>query len=218
MAWPLMEFVERFRRHVADLAYKHSVLNLAGFPGGTSTFLRGDGSFAAVGGMTLISSQVMGSDTATITFSSIAGTFTHLILIIQARSTTAATFANILLQFNADAGANYDYQSVLGSAAVASAAEGLAQTTLLLGSCAAASVAAGVADGLRADIHNYAGAIFQKTVAVTGTVKQGTASGNLQVYSRAGWWRNTAAITQIVLSLSAGSFKTGSVATLYGLS
>jgi hypothetical protein len=73
---------------------------------GTETGLAGGGGSGAM--TQLAETIVTGSVAADITFSSISGSYRHLLLTLVGRGDTAATSVSILVQLNADTGSNYD--------------------------------------------------------------------------------------------------------------
>lgn len=76
---------------------------------------------------------VVGASVASVTISSIPQTYKHLLLILELRSSVAATLDNVLVRFNADAtAANYYTQQMFAAAAAATASESLAASTGLL--------------------------------------------------------------------------------------
>lgn len=173
---------------------------------------------ASPAGQSLISSTTLGSDTASVTFSSIPATYKHLLVICQVRTTSAAAQDQLRVQFNSDTGANYDTMRLqvlsggIGNAAVAG--ETSAQSLNLPGAGVARGAEAGVGQLV---IANYAGTTFEKTFAAVGGFADSTI-GNSILQHCASAWRNTAAINAIKLFPSAGpNFKSGSIFTLYGL-
>jgi hypothetical protein len=72
---------------------------------------------------TLISSQVLGSNTASITFSSIPGTYTDLTLRVSARSDDAGQMDYLVTRFNSDSATNYSNTSLYGSGGAAAGNE-----------------------------------------------------------------------------------------------
>ena len=69
---------------------------------------------------TLISSQVLGSSAASVTFSSIPSTYKDLVVRCSLRTDrTAATSDAILITLNSDTGTNYSYTSFYGSGTAA---------------------------------------------------------------------------------------------------
>jgi hypothetical protein len=177
----------------------------------------GNGTAAIPFGAYKIAETVLGSSAATFDFTSIPATFRHLLLEIYCRGDAAAAAANVLLRFNNDSAANYDYQLLQASAGSASGVEAFAQTSTYLGNAPAANAPANVFGNTRADIPYYANSTNQKSVTSQSALKTGTTTGTLFSYCPAGFWRSTAAINRITLLLSSGNFVSGSVATLYGL-
>jgi hypothetical protein len=65
-----------------------------------------------------IATQTLGSAAASVTFSSIPGTYTDLVLVVAGTLTTGTE--NIVMQFNGDTGSNYSVTSLLGDGSTAS--------------------------------------------------------------------------------------------------
>jgi hypothetical protein len=158
------------------------------------------------------------SGTGTVTFSSIPATYRDLIVVCRGRGTNASTAVNVLVRLNSDSGANYDRQYVAGANSSATAQASVAATDLFASaiSIAAASATSGVASALEITIYDYKGTTFQKAAHATQDHKVGTTTASLQVAEVSGFWRNTAAVTQIDLVLSAGNYASGTVVSLYG--
>jgi hypothetical protein len=68
---------------------------------------------------TLISSNVLASSAASITFSAIPATYTDLVVRVSARGSTAANTVGFVLQMNTDTGANYSYTNVQATGSTA---------------------------------------------------------------------------------------------------
>ena len=167
------------------------------------------------GGMTLISDQTLGS-AGTFDFTGIAGTFRHLQLEYQLLATNGSAVA-VLLQFNGDTGANYQYQVIAASATgPASVSQSAPATAMRIGS--APQIASGWSGISVVHIPNYAATTFRKMIISISGRADGTGTGNMVVENDAGFWDNAAAITQLTIFPGAGStFETGSRVTLYGL-
>ena len=144
----------------------------------------------------IASSTVGSGGTSSVTFSSIPGTFTHL----QIRGIFRPTATSwVLAQFNGDTATNYSHHDLRGNGSTVSVeAVALAQHVYcILGvSTAANTFAAGVVD-----ILDYANTNKYKTTRHFNGIDTNGA-GNIDLTS--GFWRNTAAITSITLSLSTG--------------
>jgi hypothetical protein len=187
--------------------------------GSTTTFYRSDFTQAApagTGAMTLIEEQNP-SSTGVVTFSSL-GAYTHLKILYSARGTEVATATSINLTFNSDTGSNYDAQRSVFSTTT-SLADQVAQASAIIANISAANAPASYATGGEITVHNYRGTTFFKQAfcAQAGAlVAQSTTNINTRLFSA--WWRSTAAITSITLTLASGNYVAGSKFSLYGMS
>jgi hypothetical protein len=146
----------------------------------------------------------LGTTTASVTFSSISGSYTDLILIYDV---TQDATAGIQAQVNGDTGSNYSYTQLYGTGASALSNRGSSQTTMAIGY----SDSTTVRSIGQVQFMNYSNATTNKTV-VSRT------SSNFLAGAQVNLWRNTAAITSITLLLAApANFLTGSTFTLYGI-
>ena len=64
---------------------------------------------------TLIASNVLGSSTTSVTFSSISSSYDDLAIRLSARSDVASTSEGIKLEFNSDTGTNYSSSNLTGN-------------------------------------------------------------------------------------------------------
>ena len=165
----------------------------------------------------MIANTTLTGSAATIAFSSIPSHYAHLLLVAYLRSDTGAAIIGGLIRLNSDSAGNYDYQYVLGRAAAASAAETFAATSALLGSIPGSTAGANLFGVVVVDIPHYANSANNKSYTSKNAHKSGTASGNLDALQSAGFWRSNSAISSFYLLPGAGSFVSGSRATLYGL-
>ena len=152
-----------------------------------------------------IATQTLGSAAATVTFSSIASTWTDLILVINATTTSGNRGLRAVL--NSDSGSNYSSTYISGDGT--SASSGRYTSTTYLDTVASLSNATPSTTIMH--FQNYSNASTYKTIL--------TRNSNSAVVSRAsiGLWRNTSAITSILVQLSADNLNTGSTFTLYGI-
>jgi len=205
---------------LGDIAYRSSTSNTntrlgIGSTGQVLTVAAGVPSWASAstGAVTLISQQtVTGSNVATITFSSIPGTYKNLRIEYQAFSVSGT---NVLCRFNSDTGSNYDKQQFRAYATNTLGAEAIGVTSLTLGTIGDSNNANNTGGGTYT-IPNYAATIMYKVGIGTNFTKYGTSTGNLSYGLFGGSWRNTAAITNIDLVTDSGNFVVGSSFTLYG--
>jgi hypothetical protein len=158
-----------------------------------------------------IATTTVGSGgTATITFSSIPATYTHLQIRYFAKNTSADY--TIRAQFNSDTAANYSYHGLYGDGANDAAYAGASQTFMQFGNNADTTTsvfAAGIID-----ILDYTNTNKYKTIrALHGYAD--SSSNTIMMTSIL--WRNTARIEALWLNCWDGSFASGSRFSLYGL-
>jgi len=153
-----------------------------------------------------IATNTLGSASATVTFSSIPGTYTDLIIIVQGKTTTGN--ANVQLRFNSDTGSNYNYLGLGGSGGAAVSARA-SDTTLIQ------TEYYGYFDQSLGDriihIMNYANTNTYKTVLGRGN------NSNNGTSAIVGVWRSTSAITSATVIDGNSTFVSGSTFTLYGI-
>lgn len=165
------------------------------------------------GAWTMISTTTLGASAASVTFSTIPGTYKDLIVVGQARSSIAATADTLRLQLNGDTAANYDYEreNRFGAGDAANAAAFI-DVVGVAGSTAPANVA----DTFEIVIVNYAGTTFHKMVRAYSEVMTAASSGGLFRQTVSGRWRSTAAVTSVTILSPADNLVAGSIFTLYG--
>lgn len=169
----------------------------------------------APGGQQKIAEVVLAAAQATVAFNAIPQNYRNLRLVGQARGDTALTFTHLQAQLNGDTGATYDWTEVYGSGSASGGASSYAQTFALLGNIVAANAPATVASGVDALIPNYASTTFDKTIRSINDNERDRAGGYFAEVAATSW-RNTAAITSLLLFPGAGNFVAGTVFTLYG--
>jgi hypothetical protein len=160
---------------------------------------------------------VAGSAAANIDFTSISGSYRHLMIEWQARTNDSGTTLINNMIFNNDSGANYDWQRVTTTNTTVAGAVSAGATSLRAGITLGTGAAAANNPG-HGVIHipNYAATVFNKTFHAAGEAYTGTTAATFQAETNSGVWRSTAAITRITLTCSAGSWIIGSTFTLYG--
>jgi hypothetical protein len=155
-----------------------------------------------------IATQTLGSTTTSITFSSIAGTYTDLVLVAAPlRSTSGGE--ELVMQFNGDTSGPYSSTILWGDGTTAGSYRATNQSSIILNYYASVSTAQNTQIF---NIMNYANTTTNKTVIG----RAGRSDSGVDAI--VGRWPSTAAITSIVLKLkNGGSFNTGSVFSLYGI-
>jgi len=153
-----------------------------------------------------IATTTLGGSASSVTFSSISGAYTDLVLICTPLS---ATVDNVVIQYNGDTGSNYSWTTLGGNGTAASSDRGSNNTNSYL------QYEAGVnttQSNVIVNIMNYSN---------TTTFKTAICRGNNTAYgtdSTVVLWRDTSAITSILLKQRGGNnFSTGSTFTLYGI-
>jgi hypothetical protein len=151
---------------------------------------------------------------ATITFSSIPATYTHLQIRALCKSTIAdSSVGSIFGQFNSDTGSNYARHYVNGSGSAAASSGSASITSMFFGTNINANVSNGFASNV-IDILDYANTNKYKTTrSLSGADSNG--AGFVQFMS--GLWMNTAAITSITILPVSDSFAQYSSFALYGI-
>lgn len=157
------------------------------------------------------------SATGVVTFSSIPGTYRDLKIEIYGASDAAVTNSNVTIMFNNDSGSNYDQELLQGTSNSTPSANGaVASAPQAIANVPGTSVA-NAATQATIYIPNYSQTTFQKSAMGQNSAKTGTgAISNLFLFLYGVWWRNTAAITRIDLTLGSGNWASGSTVTLWG--
>jgi hypothetical protein len=154
-----------------------------------------------------IATTTLGSSQSSVTFSSISGSYTDLVLVING---TSSGDAGCRVQFNGDTGTNYSntlFYAIYTTAGVQNARSTNATTIDGLGRL---NTTEGIAI---IQIQNYSNTTTYKTVLGKG----GTTTNGI-VMTTVGLWRSTSAITSIVASLeNSKTFSSGTTLTLYGI-
>lgn len=155
-----------------------------------------------------IATTTLNSATASVSFSSISGSYTDLVLIVSAWHET--TGSQVALRFNGDTGSNYSYTRLLGNGTTASSERDTNKSTIFLGYVNNTATA----PNFICHIQNYANTTTYKT-----TLNRFNTTGNYgNLGATVGLWRSTSAITSMSISAAdGGNFASGSTFTLYGI-
>jgi len=156
-----------------------------------------------------IATTTLGTAAASVTFSTISGSYTDLVLVTSTKMATADK--SLALQFNGDTGTNYSITNLYGSGTAGGSFRLSTQSNMLLDNY-------GYIDTVNfkstiISIQNYSNNTTYKTVLSRAN------NASTGVDAIVGLWRNTAAITSITLITQQGgsNFVTGSTFTLYGI-
>lgn len=166
---------------------------------------------------TLISSNVLTSTAASVSFTSIPATYTDLVLRASVRSDAAATVKETEIIFNSDTATNYSFTNVLGLGSNGTASQQFGtQAYGWTGKIAAASSTSDTFANVEIYIPSYT--VSQNKPFSSNNMNE---NNNTVVEATAGvalLWRNTAAITSILFYPRASNFVSGSSFYLYGIS
>jgi hypothetical protein len=180
------------------------------------------GGAAAVGDYQSISTTTLSSATASITFSSIPATYTHLQLrwiLQEARATYGIDDASLQLGAGSiDTAANYSWHRLAGDGSTATATAGTSTSNIYFDEVIATTTGGNFAAGV-VDILDYSNTNKYKTVrALLGNDFNGTLGGyggRVGLYS--GSWRSTGAVDTLRINNYIGNFQQNSQIALYGI-
>jgi hypothetical protein len=168
---------------------------------------------------TLISSNVLTSSAASVTFSSIPATYTDLVVRVSARTTQAGPNEVMIYTLNGNTGSNYSRTQLISNAS----------TVISNMASAAANIRAGWQDGDTATANTFGSAeIYIPSYTVTQnkptsnfSVAENNSAGTADTYinATAGLFSITNAITSIAFAtINGNNFLSGSSFYLYGIS
>lgn len=168
---------------------------------------------------TLISSNVLSSSAASVTFSAIPSTYTDLVLRISARSTRAANSNNFTINING-ATTNYSYTDLYQSGTTAASSRDTiagGNTYLYGGTLGAANLTANTFNSIEIYIPSYL-ASQNKPMSIMNAMENNSTTVYEQ-HALAGLYSSTTAISSLALKSGDGSFNfdTGSSFYLYGI-
>jgi hypothetical protein len=155
-----------------------------------------------------IATTTLGSATATVTFSSISGAYTDLVLVTGDILNTT-NLANMYLRFNSDSGSNYSRVFIEGSGSAASASRTTNETYMLAGRSYGGDRTMNIFH-----IQNYSNTTINKSVLC----RYGSGGTSSSTGATAGLWRSTSAIDSILIGIEGGyNFSSDATFTLYGI-
>jgi hypothetical protein len=161
---------------------------------------------------TLISSNVLASSAASVTFSAIPATYTDLILKMSLRGTAGGAASSIDLTFNSST-SGYSRTAVRGDGSTADSFRSSSASAIVLSTAVTQTGAtSNTFSNAELYIPNYAGSTYKVLSSHTATENNATEAYTTAI---AGLLQNTAAITSITMAATFGS---GSSFYLYGIS
>jgi hypothetical protein len=170
---------------------------------------------------TFISSQVLSSSAATVTFSSIPATYTDLVLRCSTRTNQASNIDNIMLKYNGSSATNYSFISIIGNtlSTVLNSAGG-GGTSLRTGYANGSNATGNAFGSAEIYITNYASSLANKVgSSFSATENNISNAAYAAVISNAAiGWDNTSNITSIEITpLNGPNWVPGSSFYLYGI-
>lgn len=155
---------------------------------------------------------VTGATQASVEFTGIPSTFTHLQ--IRGISRTDSTNASVLIQMNSDTGNNYSNHGLSGDGASAISYAVTSTNSSAIGIQAFSTNGSNIFGAVIWDILEYKNTNIYTTIrCLTGYDANG--SGLMRLTS--GSWRNTNAVTSIQIKPAASNFVTNTTFALYGI-
>jgi hypothetical protein len=159
---------------------------------------------------TQIASTTLGSNSATVTFSSISGIYTDLVLVIVGANVSGG---RVRYTLNSDSGSNYSRTNLTGNGSSAASYRG-SNTTFAEINVIASAQTLNAPFTIISSFNNYSNATTNKTILNRFGTNDSTEPG---VEASVNLWRNTAAITSIGISAANGNLLAGSTFNLYGI-
>jgi len=153
---------------------------------------------------TPIATTTLGSNSTSVSFTSISGNYTDLVLV--ASPTTLANGEQFTMTFNSDTSSNYSATYLTGNGTTATSHRRNTQSNIIVDYYGAVDTT--VKTVYIFNIQNYSNTTTNKTILITSRTGY-AAESNVALY------RSTSAITTI--TLAGATFTTGSTFTLYGI-
>jgi hypothetical protein len=170
--------------------------------------------FAPSGAYDSIATTTVGAGgTASITFSSIPSTYTHLQIRALVKHVDSPAYG-ACLNFNSDTSSNYSFHYLLGNGSAASAGASANDTTAVLSQTPGSGAGSNIFGVFVIDILDYKDTNKYKTVRSLGGY-DANGSGIVNLYS--GSWRSTSAVTSISLTTNNDNWVQYSSFALYGI-
>jgi hypothetical protein len=152
----------------------------------------------------------VGTATPSITFSSIPGTYTDLVIVANTNTTGSTGDDDLYMRFNGDTGSNYSWTRLFGNGTTATSSRGTSTVYCRIGNSAGTSATTTFPTTI-INVMNYANTTTNKTVVSRGNNSAVAAEAIVSM------WRSTAAITSITILPQTANFRIGSTFSLYGI-
>ena len=160
----------------------------------------------------LIAKNILGSNAASISFSSIPATYTDLLIVFSLRTNQASTSSNLKVTFNSN-GTGYSRRSLQGDGSSAASYNGSSEAGILYIDINGANSTSSTFGSGGIYVPNYAGSTNKSASVEYAWETNATAAG---IGAIAALWANTAAIDTVTLTEQNGNnLVTNSSAYLY---
>jgi hypothetical protein len=164
---------------------------------------------------TLISSNVLSSSAASVTFSAIPATYTDLVLRFSARGTGGGGNNIYLDQINGTTTTIYSYTRLSATGTTAASSRATNDTIAINALMPGSTWTANSFGSFEIYLPNYAGSVNKALEA--SVASEDNSAGNNYLAAQAGLWRSTSAITSFRLSNPFDNIISGSSFYLYGI-
>ena len=165
---------------------------------------------------TLISSNVLSSSAASVTFSAIPSTYTDLVFRISARGQRAIYIDGLVMQFNGDSATNYSTRLLTGTGTAASSFGNANQTSLSFNSIVGDGATANTFSSTEVYIPNYNSTAAKPLGVITHT--ENNSATDYFMRALANLYRGSSGISSVVFTPEIGpNFVAGSSFYLYGI-
>ena len=167
---------------------------------------------------TLISSNVLASSTASVTFSAIPSTYTDLVVRTSTRGSQANANTNMFIKFNGDSSTLYSWTYLQATGTSASSSRLSGDTQLRAEKTTSDNATANTFSSYELYLPSYTASQNKPVSTINAQENNTTANGDWYIDARANLYRSTTAISSIAFSLGSGDFMSGSSFYLYGIS
>ena len=160
-----------------------------------------------------IATTTLGTAAASVTFSTISGAYTDLVLIGNGYNSTGDG-SSPRLDFNSDTGNNYSITQLGGNGSSASSTRLSNRANIPVAWLTGWDTTSTEPGLFICHIMNYSNTTTYKTALSRGNQPAGSFPGTEAIV---GLWRSTSAITSIAVTIAGNNIASGSTFTLYGI-
>lgn len=163
----------------------------------------------------LIQSTTLGSDQATVDFSSIPSTYDDLVFYITARSTKSVLGTTVFVRFNNDSGGtSYEYKQIYAYSGGAGGYENTGYSAMF-SQCGGALSPSNTFTAGWYYIPQYRGGYYKTMIGECAYPNQTGNDWQSDVWGFT--WKSTSAITSLNFAMDGNNMAAGSVISLYGI-